>query len=83
MIQTFPQDWIFAGNRAAQYRLVGNAVPPALAECLGGMLAEMLEGEPEEGPFDFPLPPDLAAAIRYTKKEEARNGASRRAIAKV
>lgn len=83
MIQTFPEDWSFAGNRAAQYRLIGNAVPPLLAERLGPMLAEMLKGEPEEGPFEFPLPPDFVAAIRYTRKEEARNGASRRATAKV
>ena len=34
-IQTFPDDYIFFGNRAEQCRLVGNAVPVNLAHSLG------------------------------------------------
>ncbi len=79
LIQTFPPDWKFVGNRAAQYRLVGNAVPPLLAAALGPALAAMLEGEIDRSPFDFGLPPALESAIRYTKREEQRNGASRKA----
>lgn len=41
----------------------------------------MLEGEKDASPFRFPLPPTLESAIRYTKKEESRNGASRRGVA--
>lgn len=78
LIQTFPDDWVFAGNRASQYRLIGNAVPPHLARSLGPVLARMLTGEVDGTPFDYSLPPALAAAIRYTKKEELRNGASRK-----
>jgi DNA (cytosine-5)-methyltransferase 1 len=81
LIQTFPADWRFVGNRSSQYRLVGNAVPPLLAEALGPCLAAMIEGEIDRSPFDFGLPPALETAIRYTKKEEQRNGASRRAVA--
>jgi len=78
LIQTFPEDWRFAGNRASQYRLIGNAVPPRLAEALGATLAGMLQGAPYQAAFHFELPPSLAAAIRYTAREESRNGESRR-----
>lgn len=34
-IQTFPDDWEFAGNLAAQYKQIGNAVPVNLAWAVG------------------------------------------------
>ena len=30
-LQTFPPDWEFVGPQVAQYRQIGNAVPPRLA----------------------------------------------------
>jgi DNA (cytosine-5)-methyltransferase 1 len=37
-LQTFPDDWYLAGRVEDQWRQVGNAVPPLLAEALGGAL---------------------------------------------
>ncbi len=42
-LQTFPDDWYLSGNVERQWRQVGNAVPPRLAEALGHRLAESLE----------------------------------------
>lgn len=41
-IQTFPDDWFLAGNVEQQWRQVGNAVPPKLANALAVQLAEHL-----------------------------------------
>lgn len=43
-IQTFPDDWHLTGTIERQWRQVGNAVPPVLAEALGEALAQQLEG---------------------------------------
>jgi DNA (cytosine-5)-methyltransferase 1 len=82
-IQTFPKSWEFAGNWASQYRLIGNAVPPALAEVLGRTLRHHIAVQPPARSTAhlalLPLPEQLSQAVRYTAKEEARNGHSRRA----
>jgi len=41
-IQTFPDDYRFAGEPSHRYRQIGNAVPPLLAERLGRSLIESL-----------------------------------------
>lgn len=80
-IQSFPVEWRLVGNRAAQYRLVGNAVPPKLGQALGLALAESKhnKGASDAPEALKPLPPQLQSAIAYTLREELRNGASRRA----
>jgi len=82
-IQSFPHDWVFAGKRVDQYRLIGNAVPPLLGEKLGAALLDHARRNADGGHTYAgaltPLPPKLTSAIRYTEREEARNGASRRA----
>ncbi|CAN5883093.1 hypothetical protein BH18ACI4_BH18ACI4_00770 [soil metagenome] len=41
-IQGFPHSFVFDGPERAQYRMVGNAVPPPLANCLARFVADAL-----------------------------------------
>lgn len=41
-IQTFPDDWQFAGNLSSQYKQIGNAVPVNLAYAIGRSLVKLL-----------------------------------------
>lgn len=43
-IQTFPPHYRLAGSRSAQYRQIGNAVPPMLAEAVAHVVAQLLNG---------------------------------------
>ena len=44
LLQTFPEDLRFAGRQSAQYRQIGNAVPPRLAEVVATALREQING---------------------------------------
>jgi DNA (cytosine-5)-methyltransferase 1 len=43
-LQTFPDDYLFLGNRTQQFVQVGNAVPPYLARQIAEVVLGMLEG---------------------------------------
>jgi DNA (cytosine-5)-methyltransferase 1 len=45
-LQTFPDDWYLAGQVNDQWRQLGNAVPPLLAETLGVTIRKHLVGGP-------------------------------------
>lgn len=42
LLQGFPGDWTWTGNKSQQHRAIGNAVPPALAEAMGRALSAAL-----------------------------------------
>lgn len=42
-IQSFPDNFVFTGNKGQQFRQVGNAVPPLMAEAVAKAIMEVLE----------------------------------------
>jgi len=81
-IQSFPPEWRFVGPAVAQYRLIGNAVPPTLARAVGASIIGHITSVAVESGAKMmellPLPEKLARHVRYTAREEASNGPSRR-----
>lgn len=44
-LQSFPDDFIFYGNKQEQYKQVGNAVPPLLGKAVATRVKELLDNE--------------------------------------
>ncbi|GGZ19841.1 DNA (cytosine-5)-methyltransferase 1 [Shewanella chilikensis] len=45
LLQTFPEDYVFLGNKIQAARQIGNAVPPLLAEVIGKEIIRALKNE--------------------------------------
>jgi len=79
-LQGFPRHWRFDGNKAAQFKQVGNAVPAMLGEVVGVTIRDFLATySARKSASSRPLPARITKAMDYTKREERRNGHSRRA----
>ena len=59
-LQTFPDDFRFAGTQAERALLIGNAVPPLLGEVQGRHLKRALRGS---GAFKMPASPGLKSFV--------------------
>ncbi|MFC1430119.1 DNA cytosine methyltransferase [Streptacidiphilus sp. N1-3] len=44
LLQGFPPDWVFTGNKTSRCRQIGNAFPPPVAEAVGRQLTAVLSG---------------------------------------
>lgn len=48
-IQTFPDDWVFAGSITSKYKQIGNAVPTKFAKHIGDYLYSLIQGKKVKG----------------------------------
>jgi DNA (cytosine-5)-methyltransferase 1 len=55
-IQTFPPGWAFAGTQSAQFRQIGNAVPPSLARHVADAVRQALASPKQRRPSGTPTP---------------------------
>lgn len=67
-IQSFPDDWEFAGKKTVAYRQVGNAFPPAVAQAVGLAIRRALHRQ------RIPLPDGTAVPMRLFEKPARRTG---------
>lgn len=70
-VQTFPDHFRFAGSRSHQFTQIGNAVPPAVGEAVGGAILEATRRPPARPAWRIP---SWRAAFRtHVEKWAARD----------
>ncbi len=77
LLQGFPSDWIVHGSKAQQYKQIGNAVPAVFGEALGRTIINHLNNFPKGQAVRIGVPDSFKGYMAYTKKDHARNKASR------
>ncbi len=74
-LQTFPDEMEFAGSTARQFTLVGNAVPPLLAEVIAREIAAQFFDVSLTGPFKHSVPYiDLEGAVQALFAQAVESG---------
>lgn len=68
-IQTFPDSFVFVGDRRNQCILVGNAVPPLLGEVLGRQVLAHMAGDIREEDKQSPERVIVANSSKYSQLE--------------
>lgn len=63
-LQTFPDEWAFAGSVASQYKQIGNAVPVNLGYHIGCAIHKMLTPQGDMSEFDEVIPSPLEPALK-------------------
>ncbi|MFE8006353.1 DNA cytosine methyltransferase [Streptomyces sp. NPDC057418] len=74
IIQGFPPEWKFTGGKTAQYRQVGNAFPPPVAEAVGRAIADVLRAAHERDKAQPDLLPEQASPT-FADSVDDRQGA--------
>ena len=75
-VQTFPDDWRFAGPPSRRYAQIGNAVPPLAGEAIARAVLEALN-KPAELKSDHPRPRE--ALLTWHRSRAAKDPTWRRA----
>ncbi len=70
-VQTFPDEWHFAGSTGSQYKQIGNAVPVNLGYYIGMAARAILTGKYDSNEFEVIEPlADIVVDAPYDKQDE-------------
>ena len=67
-VQTFPDRFRFAGSMTTRFTQIGNAVPPMLAQAVGGAVRDALEGVSEESGSPLKAARFRSSLIRWYRR---------------